>query len=172
MLMNQNWELAGDYSVEIWFRIEQDEEGYPKSKKWEQLLARPILKRDDYFQIESIPFYLKNVSRGDIVKAKVVKNEEIQEGEIFEFESIVDRGGHNTYRLLLRKQHPNDPVYTTEELLQKGMVVEEQYGDFLAVDVPPIVDQQAIDVYLLAECDAGRWEMQDGYLHTMMKHRY
>lgn len=169
--MNQKWELAGDYSVEIWFRIDKDEQGYPESKSWEQLLARPVLERDDHFQIESIPFYLKNVSRGDIVKAIVVENKEIQEGEIFEFDGVVDSGGHNTYRLLLRKKHLNDPVFTTDELLKKGLEVEEQYGDFFAVDVPPTIDQQSIDVYLLAECDAGRWEMQDGCLHTIMTRR-
>jgi len=171
MLMNQKWELAGDYSVEIWFRIEKDEQGYPKSKNWEQLLARPVLERDDYFQIESVPFYLKNISRGDIVRAIVVEDEEILESEIFKFDTVVDRGGHNTYRLFLRKKHPNDPVFTVDELIKKGLAVEEQYGDFFAVDVPPTVDQKAIDAYLLAECNASRWEMQDGYLHTIMEHR-
>lgn len=168
--MNRKWELAGDYSVEIWCRIPKDQQGYPQSKSWEQLLARPVLDRDDYFQIESVPFFLKNVSRGDIVKANVVEKKEIQEGEVFEFESVVDRGGHNTYRLLLRKKHPKDPKFTTDELLKKGLAVEEQYGDFFAVDVPPEVDQQAIDDYLLSECKAGRWEMQDGYLHTVKTH--
>jgi uncharacterized protein DUF4265 len=169
MVMNQKWELAGDYSVEIWFRIPKDEHGYPESKSFEQLLARPVLERDDYFQIESVPFYLKNVSRGDLVKANVVENKEIQDGEIFEFDGIVDRGSHNTYRLLLRKKHPNDPAFTAEELLKKGLIAEEQYGDFFAVDVPPDVDQHEIDDYLVSECEAGRWEMQDGYLHTIKR---
>jgi hypothetical protein len=165
--MKQQRELAGNYSVEIWFRIEKDNSGYPSSKEWEQLLARPLLERDDYFQIESIPFFLKNISRGDTVRAKTVVNAEIQEGEIFEFDSILDRGGHNTYRLLLKKKLPDDPQFTENELLKKGLTFEEQYGDFIAVDVPPSVDQHAIDTYLVAESDSGRWELQDGYLHTI-----
>jgi uncharacterized protein DUF4265 len=169
MAMNQRWELAGDYSVEIWFRITKDQHGYPKSKTFEQLLARPVLERDDYFQIESVPFYLKTVSRGDLVKANVVENREIQDGEIFEFDHVVDRGCHNTYRLLLRKKHPNDPTFTAQELLEKGLIVEEQYGEFFALDVPPDVDQHEIDDYLISECEAGRWEMQDGYLHTIKR---
>src|SRR5436190_24182275 len=96
MLRARKWELVGDYSVEIWFRIAKDEDGYPESKNWEQLLARPVLERDDYFQIESIPFYLKNVSRADIVRADIVEDKEIQEGEIFQFGEVIDRGGHNT----------------------------------------------------------------------------
>jgi hypothetical protein len=41
--MKKEWHTAGDYSVEIWFRIEKDKDGYPTSKNWEQLLARPLL---------------------------------------------------------------------------------------------------------------------------------
>lgn len=163
--MNQQWELVGDYSVQIWFRIAKDEQGYPESKSWEQLLARPVLERDDYFQLESIPFYLKSVSCGDIVQANIVENKEIQEGKCFQFQELIDRGGHNTYRLLLRKKQPNDPEFTTNELLKKGLAVEEQHGDFFAVDVPPTVDQASIDDYLRAERRSGRWEMQDGHLN-------
>jgi hypothetical protein len=165
--MKQKWELAGDYFVEIWFPIEKDRTGYPKSKSWEQLLARPILERDDYFQLESVPFYLKNVSRGDIVKARTAQNSEVQEKEFFEFEGVVDRGFHNTYRLLLNKKHLNDPDFTTKELLSKGLMVEEQHGDFFAVDVPPSVDQQAVDEFLVAGSESGRWEMQDGHVQTV-----
>jgi Domain of unknown function (DUF4265) len=166
----EKWELVGDYSVEIWFPISKNQRGYPKSKNWEQLLARPVIQRDDYFRIESIPFFLKDVSRGDIVKAMVVRNREIDENEVFLFERVVDRGGHNTYRLLLRKKHRRDPGFTVGELLKRGLAIEEQGGDFLAVDVPPSVDQKATDEYFLRECEAGRWEMQDGYLHTIQTH--
>ena len=48
-----------------------------------------------------------------------------------------------------------------------GLAVEEQHGDSFAVDVPPSVNQQAIDAYLVAEYKAGRWELQDGYLHSI-----
>ncbi len=54
---------------------------------------------------------------------------------------MIDRGGHNTYRLLLRKKDRNDPEFTTGKLLKKGLGIEEQYGDFFAIDVPPTVDQ-------------------------------
>jgi Domain of unknown function (DUF4265) len=165
--MKPEWEVVGDYSVEIWFRIQKDKDGYPESKEWEQLLARPVIERDDYFRIESIPFYLKNVSRGDIVAAKAPESSDIQDEKGFEFGSVVDRGGHNTYRLLLRKKRPDDPEFTESELLDKGLGVETEYGDFFAIDVPPSVDQPAIDDYLVAESKSGRWEMQDGYLHSI-----
>jgi hypothetical protein len=152
-----------NYLVEVWFPIEKDEDGYPESKNWEQLLARPTEKIEQ-FMLESIPFYLKNVSRGDVVSAKTVKGES---GDFFQFDEVVTPNGHNTYRLLLRKKHPNDPGFTVNELVKRGLAVEEQQGDFLAVDAPPSVDQQLIDQYLVGESEAGRWEMQDGCLRTI-----
>ena len=165
--MKRDWQIVTDYSVEIWFKIEKDQDGYPASKEWENLLAYPVLERDDYFQIESIPFYLKDVSRADIVSAKVTRNRDINEKEVFEFDRIVDRGGHNTYRLLLKKKHPDDPEFTERELLNKGLAVETEYGDFFAVDVPASLDQQAIDDYLVAESKSGRWALQDGYIDSI-----
>lgn len=164
--ISKKWQIAGDYSVEVWFPIEKDKDGYPKSKNWEQLLARPLIESEDYFEIESVPFFLKNVSRGDVVQARVVRNPEVSDQEVFRFERIVDRGGHNTYRLLLRKKLNGDPQETVAELVRRGLAVEED-GDLLAVDVPPSLDQKAVDEYLVAETQAGRWEMQDGCLQSI-----
>jgi hypothetical protein len=154
---------SSGYLVEVWFPIEKDEDGYPESKAWEQLLASPT-QQIDQFIIESVPFYLKTVSRGDLIKTKTT---EIDGREIFEFGGVVEHGGHNTYRLLLKEKRPNDPISTIDELVEKGLAVEEENGNFLAVDVPPSVDQLAIDQYLAAESNSGRWEMQDGYLQNI-----
>lgn len=159
--------VIDDYFVEIWFPIEKDKDGYPQSKHWEQLLARPMLEADTCFQIESVPFYLRNISRGDIVQARTTENREIDEGEVFEFADLIKRGGHNTYRLLLQKKRPDDPEFTKNELLKKGLVVEVEYDELFAIDVPPSVNQKAIDQYLLKENSAGRWSLQDGYLHNI-----
>jgi hypothetical protein len=161
--MTQEAKNNRNYLVEVWFPIEKDEDGYPESKNWEQLLARPTEKIEQ-FMLESIPFYLKNVSRGDVVSAKTVKGES---GDFFQFDEVVTPNGHNTYRLLLRKKHPDDPSFTVNELVKRGLAVEEQQGDFLAVDAPPSVNQQLIDQYLVGESEAGRWEMQDGCLRTI-----
>ena len=162
--MSEKWKITFDWSVEIWFPIEKDKDGYPRSKNWEQLLAWPVLERDDYFSIESIPFFVKGISRGDIVRARVTRNSEVQEAEFFEFDKVVDRGGHNTYRLLLREKRADDPEFTENELLQKGLAVETDDDDFFAVDVPQSVDQKAIDDYLISESNSGRWGLQDGYV--------
>ena len=161
--MQRNWEVLFDWSVEIWFRIVKDEEGYPRSRDWEQLLAWPVLERDDYFSIESIPFFVKGISRGDIVRAKVALNTEVQEKEFFEFDSVVERGGHNTYRILLRGKRPKTDAIK-KELLKKGLALEIEHGDFIAIDVPPSVNQKEIDDYLVSGARSDRWGLQDGHL--------
>lgn len=165
--MAGRWNVIYDWSVKIWFRIEKDEDGYPRSKDWEQLLAWPVLESDRCFIIESIPFFVKGISRGDIVRAKVSTNSEVQEGEFFEFESIVERGGHNTYRLLLRNEGSNDSELTKTDLLTKGLAFEAEDDDFFAIDVPPTVNQKAIDDYLIKEAEAGRWGLEDGSVQNL-----
>ena len=157
-------DVSRRYKVEIWFRIVKDHSGYPESKTWEQLLAWPVLDADDYFQLESVPLFLKSVSRGDIVQAKTVVNLEISPNEVFEFVRVIQRGGHNTYRILLRQHHEDDPDFTIQELIGKGLAVERGSGDLLALDVPPDISQAQIDQYLLAQTKIGRWEMQDGHI--------
>ena len=91
----------------------------------------------------------------------------VQEGEFFEFETVVDSGGHDTYRILLRDKRADDPEFTEKELLEKGLALEIDDGDFFAIDVPPSVDQNEIDVYLTSESRRGRWGLQDGCLSSV-----
>jgi len=168
--MGRSWEILFDWKVEIWFQIEKDKDGYPWSKEWEQLLAWPVLEREDYFSIESIPFFVNSISRGDIVRAKVTSNSEVQEGEFFEFDSVVARGGHNSYRILLRGKRPKTEV-TKKELLNKGLALEIEHGNFFAIDVPPSVNQKEINDYLVSGSRSDRWGLQDGHLSTVSPSR-
>ena len=92
--------------IEVWFKIEKDADGYPESKSWEGLLTRP---EGEAFRVLSVPFYLKNVSRGDLIAAT--------SGQFLEFRRVLGRGGHNTYRLLLKHVLPDDPTRTVDELV-------------------------------------------------------
>jgi hypothetical protein len=144
---------------EVWFVIEKDEDGYPESRSWEGLWGRPV---DGAFEVLSVPFYLKNVSRGDLVGAS--------RGEFLRFTDVRNRGGHNTYRLLIENSGVDAAKIALVELKSKGLVVElNETGILIAVDVPPAVDQQEIDNYLLSEKEAGRWQVQDGYLSNIPK---
>lgn len=35
---------------------------------------------------------------------------------------------------------------------------------FFAVDVPPSVNQNEIDEYLIGEAESGRWGLEDGFV--------
>lgn len=147
--------LVSSSLVEIWFQIDKDKDGYPKSKSWEGMLAEP---KEEGFELVSIPFYLKHVSRGDIVAA--------DQAEFLKFRNVIAHSGHNTYRLLLTP--PIDPNGVLKELLGLGVGVESTNdGMLLAVDVPPTIDQSYIDSFLAAHANAGRWEMQDGFLSSI-----
>lgn len=142
---------------EVWFPIEKDVDGYPKSRSWEGLWARVT---GEGYEILSISFYLKNISRGDFVF--------VAEGDFLCFTKVAKRGGHNTYRLLMQEATPQQVKDAISELQSRGLTVElNETGILIAVDVPPSVPQQEIDAYLISSKEAGRWQMQDGYLSSV-----
>jgi hypothetical protein len=140
--------------VEVWFKIEKDADGYPESKSWEGLWAE---QRNGVYALKSVPFYLKNVSVGDEVEAA--------EGEFLEFQKVVARAGHNTYRLLLSESHRSKLREIVMELEELGLTVETEIGMLLAIDVPPSLDQEYVDAFLTKGKEHGRWEVQDGCLN-------
>jgi hypothetical protein len=143
--------------VEVWFWIQKDADGYPESKSWKGMLSRATSQG---FLLETVPFYLKNVSRGDLVAA--------EEGDFLRFSHVVERGGHNTYRLLMDGASEEEVEKAISELEARGLTVEKnEAGILLAVDVSPSVEQSAIDAYLMSNETAGRWQMQDGYLSSI-----
>jgi hypothetical protein len=135
--------------------IDKDADGYPESKSWEGLWATPV---GEQFQLESVPFYLKNVSRHDVVLA--------EQGDFLRFTAVVKHGGNNTYRLLMGEASSSQIKDAVRELEEKGLTVEvNEAGILLAIDVPASVVQREIDEYLIAQKEKGRWEMQDGLLN-------
>ncbi len=140
--------------VEVWFKIEKDADGYPESKAWEGLFTE---KTDVGYVVQSVPFYLKNVSVGDIV--------EVVEEDFLTFRRVLTRGGHNTYRLLLPEDSQGKIDDIANELSKLGLGVEKEIGMLLAVDVPDKVNQQDIDSFLVQGKEDGRWQLQDGCLN-------
>lgn len=143
--------------VEVWFKIDKDADGYPESKSWEGLWTSPV---DGGFQIQSVPFYLKNVSRWDVVSA--------EQSDFLRFTSVSKHTGHNTYRLLMADATSLQIQEAVRELEQKGLTVEiNEAGILLAVDVPNSLAQRSIDDFLISQKNDGRWEMQDGLLNGL-----
>jgi hypothetical protein len=138
------------HRVEVWFRIEKDEDGYPKSKEWEGLICT-CLDSIQVYRIESVPFYVKGVAVGDVISAK-----EAEEG-YYRFDHLVSRGGHATYRLFVETA----PEEAECELENLGCAVETAAGgNLIAVDVPPELKIQVRD-HLHKGFQEGRWDLQE-----------
>ncbi|HYO79409.1 MAG TPA: DUF4265 domain-containing protein [Thermoanaerobaculia bacterium] len=137
--------------VKILFRLEKDEDGYPPEDV-ESLWAIPVV---DGFQLDNIPFFVRGVAYGDVVSAN-----RADDGAL-EFEGVVRRGGHSTYRLLLEEDE--ELQATVAELERLGLGVESDVGSLLAVDVPHDVDETIIRDHFFEGFDAERWEVEEAY---------
>lgn len=138
--------------AKVLFRLEKDEDGYP-AEDVESLWG---LRRADGIELDNIPFFAKGVALGDVVMVRVAPDGAL------EFESVVRRGGHSTYRILILKKHPHDPKHTMDELIDLGLTVEEDAG-LLAVDVPPEVSLERIREYFFEGIHSGRWEVEEAH---------
>lgn len=138
--------------VKVLFRLEKDEDGYPP----EDVESLWGVLRSEGVELDNIPFFAKGVALGDMLKVQ-----EAPDGAL-EFDGVVQRGGHSTYRILLVKKRPGDPKHTMDELIDLGLSVEEDAG-LLAVDVPPDVSLASIREYLFEGIDSGRWEAEEAY---------
>ncbi len=138
--------------AKVLFHLEKDEDGYPPAEI-ESLWG---LIREDGIELDNIPFFARDVALGDVVKTRAAPDGAL------EFESVVRRGGHSTYRVILLRKAPGDPKHTMDELIARGLSVEEDAG-LLAVDVPPDVALDPIRDYFFEGIDSGRWEVQEAY---------
>src|SRR4051812_4703616 len=71
--------------VKIFFPLERDDDGYPPTDV-EALWSIPL--GDGTFQIDNLPFYVRNLSLGDVVEVSIRNNR-------YEFDSI-KRRSHNS----------------------------------------------------------------------------
>lgn len=139
--------------VEVWFRLVKSADGYPKSQDWEELWSRPY---GDVFVLESIPFFENRVSRGDVIK--VSRHEE----GFLQFDSVVSRSGHSTFRVLINPEQTK-AAQVMAELKELGADSELTLEDLIAVDVPDPVFQ-IVEDFLVRGKQAGRWGLQDGFI--------
>src|SRR5437016_3843802 len=113
-------------SVEVWFKIEKDAEGYPESQEWEELWATPV---EGGFRLDSTPFFVKDIAAGDVVSA--VKSEE----GFYRFEEIISRSGNSNFRIWLHDAVAHEGVKIVEVLRELGCHVEITLERLIAIDV-------------------------------------
>jgi len=107
----------------------------------ETLWARPL--EDGRFEVRNVPFYAYGLNFLDLVKAR-------EDGEgPWRITRISEPSGHRTIRLFLTE--PLAPAQRGMFLLQLrglGVALDEATDQYIAVDVPPESDWEAVRAHL------------------------
>jgi hypothetical protein len=119
----------------------------------ERLWAEPL--GAGRYRLRNSPCYAFDVSAEDVVLAA-------EEADQLEFSSVLARGGHSTYRLMLGQGKERFEAHWSH-LQELGCSYEQGPGSLLSVDVPPTSD--IYDVYERLE-DGARaevWDFEEGH---------
>ena len=108
------------------------------------------------YQLDNSPFFALGVSYQDVVSAR-------EEGGRLVFSHATARGGHSTYRVLLREPGRARLDELWSPLRDEGCTYEEGPGSLLSVDVPPGADIYRVYAILQAGEEAGAWTFEEGH---------
>lgn len=108
------------------------------------------------YRLKNSPFYAFDVSFQDIVLAQ-------ERGGSLVFIETIERGGHSTYRLIVKAERMIDLERYWSPMQAMGCTYEEGLGGLLAVDVP--ADTDIFKVYAMMEAGerAGVWSFEEGH---------
>ena len=117
---------------------------------------------DGSYEVRNVPFYAKGVSLGDNGYA-VPKSDGSSN---LAFTAIARRGGHATFRALLRENvSPDDPA--VKDLLnainQQNSFYESTDQVLFAFDIPPIARVDTVYGLLQLGSKWGLWDLQEGH---------
>ncbi len=142
--------------VEVWFQIQKDPEGYPKSRDAEALRCKPIDPECTQCIVASIPFYLNDISYRDTIAT--VENP----AGYLRFKEVLTRGGYSIYRIFLHDSSLADQLVTS--VLEFDVLLERE-GNLFAIAAPSTGNVDAIVDFLLKGEQDGSWGLQDGYIY-------
>jgi hypothetical protein len=103
----------------------------------------------DRYELRNVPFYAYGLNWGDVVQASQRADDEHPV-----VEAVVTAGGHRTIRFDMDEATAEErSVAMLEALEQLGAGCERHSGGFVAIDVPPDVDYDAVFDQLEAWAD-------------------
>jgi len=120
----------------------------------ETLWAQPV--GSGLYRLDNSPFFAFGISHRDVVVAG-------EEGGKLVFLRAASRGGHSTYRILLKGSERGAFGRYWKPLQDAGCSYEEGPAPLLAVDVPPGADIYEVYRLLQAGEDAGVWSFEEGH---------
>lgn len=142
--------------VKVRFKYEgANADEYEVESMWTQ-------KRDDGYEIDNIPFWVKELAVGDVVSA-----EPDDDGALW-FTGLVRPGGHSTVQIWFSSEA--DVQSVRDALKQLGCASEiSELPRLIAVDVPPTTNYEEVKRFLDEGESRGIFEYQEaclGFLGT------
>ena len=139
----------------ILFRLEKDEDGYPPDD-WESVWA--IELSSELYRIANIPFFIYNISDGDIVRAAEM------DGELL-FDQMVKPSGNSVIRVVV--VDPSRVQQLRDELENLNCYSELSHiKRLIAVDIPPEVSIGLVRTLL----DEGEKQEIWSYEESSLRH--
>lgn len=114
---------------------------------------------DGRYRIDNIPFYAYDISLGDVVTGTV-------DGDRIAFQRVLERGGHSTYRILVKDERGYESPAFLEgwrELENHGCSYEVAKRRWIAIDVPSAADVFAVYRILEDGENRGLWSFEEGH---------
>ena len=113
-------------------------------------------KSGDYYRIENIPFFAKNVAFGDIVSV------EDEDGALY-FDSLIEASGHSVVRIIMFNE--NDFSDVTKSIEAMGCSWEgSRIKTLISVDIPPEISYDKVKAYLEKGRTEGLFDYQEACL--------
>jgi len=108
------------------------------------------------FRLENVPFYARNVSFGDVVRARRIRG-------LFVATSVAQRSGHSTYRIFSEQGESFDSSANWKRLERLGCTYERANKKLIAIDCPPKVDADRVYKVLKDGKSSGQWDFEEGH---------
>lgn len=136
----------------IFFRLEQDEDGYPSSTV-EGLWAKAT---DDSYIIDNTPFYIYDIAPGDTVSALSI-------GDELWFESVKKSAGSSVFRAIVTNRDTIGELRSA--LMTLGCPSEaNQVIGIIAIEIPQATQIGPVLDYLMEQQAQGNLDFEEGVL--------
>lgn len=138
--------------VKVLFLLEPESwHGYATETLWAEHLG------ESQFRLRNTPFHAYGVSAEDVVLARPARDG-------LTFDRVVSRGGHSTYRIIIKEDTPSLQVEQYWNPLQSmGCTYEGGKHGLRAIDVPPSADINRIYELLQRGEDDDIWGFEEGH---------